>query len=635
MALLALAGIGAGLFGGVGCSAPDAPSGSSTTTTPAGPADPAATAVALPTCPSGQMARAGSTSCVPVGPIDAPEGFASSAPAWGFHAVLPAANTCLPTERAAIGSATCLPIDDCNAPFPPANAKVVVRAAGPAGPGVVTDLQAAMDAAAPGDTIAIDEGTYPGVVASQDLNLVGRCAAKVIFQAKAADDRGVGVDAGHKLGVRSISFHGFGFGVWAGSNGTTVTLESSIFTGSGAAAWITSGATLNVRNTLVDGTSAAGSMADGFIIARGGHATVSDTELRSVHVALDVFGMGSQATATRVVASERSLEDSSLFIASEGAAVDVDHTRIEASDKFLGVVEAIDQRDPGAHTPATMHVSSSELVRTHPTDAAGFDITGGSTFELTDSTLAYRARIAISAEEASNVSLVRSVIRPVSADDYKTVAVGSGLVINDGVHLSLASSAILGAAQSAVLASKGCQIKMADSLIADTFEFARKDLRTRIGTGQAISLSGNAVLDMTNSTLENNAGVSIWMGPEGSSVKLARSAVLSTQSADTANALAGLVALSGTLEITDSLFHGIPDTALVLDQATGLVAGTVISQGSVGFRLPGSTTLVDTADDTQQPNDGEVLSRKNVLVDVATAQATDALALGTCRCSTR
>jgi hypothetical protein len=103
-------------------------------------------------------------------------------------------------------------------------------------------------------------------------------------------------------------------------------------------------------------------------------------------------------------------------------------------------------------------------------------------------------------------------------------------------------------------------------------------------------------------------------------VALARSAVLSTQSAETANAMAGLVALSGTLEITDSLFHGIPDTALVLDQATGLVAGTVISQGNVGFRLPGSTTLVDTADDTQQP---------------ASAQVTDALALGTGRCSSR
>jgi hypothetical protein len=109
--------------------------------------------------------------------------------------------------------------------------------------------------------------------------------------------------------------------------------------------------------------------------------------------------------------------------------------------------------------------------------------------------------------------------------------------------------------------------------------------------------------------------------------------VLNTQAAGASNAMAGLVALSGTLEITDSLFHGIPDTALVLEKATGLVTGTVLSQGNVGFRLPGATTLVDTADDTQQPNDGEVLSRKNVLVDIASAQITDALALGDCRCS--
>ena len=42
-------------------------------------------------------------------------------------------------------------------------------------------------------------------------------------------------------------------------------------------------------------------------------------------------------------------------------------------------------------------------------------------------------------------------------------------------------------------------------IIRDTWECERKDFRKRIGTGQAIALSGNAVLDMTGSTLENYA----------------------------------------------------------------------------------------------------------------------------------
>ena len=624
--LFALALVGCAGLAGAGCGSSDegGPITTPTANDPGTTPDP----VAVPTCGVGQMARAGSTTCIAVGPA-VPEGFEAAADgAWGFRAIV-SPKPCLGLERAAIGSRTCTPIDDCNAPFPPANAKLVVSATG-------LTLAAALALAGDGDTIAIDEGTYPSVVIDRDVNLVGRCASKVILQAAGtAKENGIGVDGGHKISVKSITFHGFEFGIWAGGAGTSAKVESSIFENGGAAAWIIAGATLDFRTSLV--TSAGTTrdkLVDGILVARGGKATVTDSEFRYLHVALDAFGVGSQLTASRLVVSERSPElQSPLVVASEGAKVDVDSSRFEAFDSYVGGAKALDDRNPKGNTAAKLRIERSELIRTNPTDAAGFDVSGGSTLEIVDSTLAYRARIAVSAEEASNVSLVRSVVRPVSKDDAKNRVVGAAFVVNDGVHLSLEGSAIVGSAQSAILASKGCRLGITGSLIADTWEYTRKDFSKRFASGQAISLSGNATLELTDSTLANNAGISLWMGAENSRVRMERSAVLTTGMAGDSTAVAGLYALSGTLEITDSLFHGTPDTAMSLSGVTGVVTRTVFSKSDVGIRVVAGSILVEDKDEARVPEEGEILTRSNVLVDIATPESADELPLGDCRCT--
>jgi hypothetical protein len=269
-------------------------------------------------------------------------------------------------------------------------------------------------------------------------------------------------------------------------------------------------------------------------------------------------------------------------------------------------------------------------VRTNPTEASGFDVFGASTLELTDTTLAYRARVAIAAEKAANVSVVRSIIRTVSKDDPKNRVSGAALVVNDGVHLSLDGSAVLGSSQSAILASRECQIKLTSSLVADTWEYTRKDLNKRFTSGQAISLSGNATLELTDSTLANNAGTSIWMGLEQSRVRIDRSAILATATGSTA--IAGVYALSGTLEMTDSVIHGIPDTAMSLSGVTGVISRTTLSKSATGLRVLGDSTVVEEADEARVPDPGQIVTRKNVLVDIATPEATEALPLGDCRC---
>jgi hypothetical protein len=452
----------------------------------------------------------------------------------------------------------------------------------------------------------------------------------VIFEAADPSENAIGVDGPQKVSIRSIGFRGFRFGIWAG-NGAVVSAASSTFTtADGAAAWVTNGASLELRGSLV--SSGLSHKVDGIIVARGSRAIITDTEFRNLHVALDVFGTGSRATASRIVASERTRELSALIVSSQGAVVEVDHSRLDAAEAYIGGVKASDDRDTKKTAPATLRVSSSELIRSQPTDPSAFDVTEGSSLVLEDTTLAYRARIAISAIDASSVSLVRSVIRPVSSVDARNFEVGAGIVINDGARLSMESSAIVGSAQSAILASKECHIQVVSSLIRDTWEFERVDLRKRVGTGQAISLSGNAILEMKNSTLENNAGVSIWMGGEESTLRMERSAVLITETAAKSNAKAGVFALSGTVDISDSVFHGVPDTALALRGVTGLVSRTIISNSEVGFRVLGESRLVDAQDEARRPDSGEVLLRGNVLVELGAPQVDEEITLGTCRC---
>ena len=259
--------------------------------------------VTLPTCGAGRMARVGSGTCTGVGPTAIPEGFEPAADdAWGFRAIVPP-QPCLGLERAAIGSRDCKAIDDCSAPFPPADAKLVVAAGG-------LTLPAALSIAGDGDTIALDEGTYASIVVDRDVKLIGRCAAKVMFKASGAGkENGIAVDGGHSVSVKSVTFHGFEFGVWAGGSGTTADVESSVFENGGAAAWVIAGAKLDFRTSLVTSAGTTRNvLVDGILVARGGQATVVDSEFRYVHVALDAFGIGTHLTASRLVVNERSPE---------------------------------------------------------------------------------------------------------------------------------------------------------------------------------------------------------------------------------------------------------------------------------------------------------------------------------------
>lgn len=143
--------------------------------------------IAAARCDAGTMPRLGQADCAPVGWLTCTLGFARDDGGWGCDAVVPTLQrdggaACTGATRESLGAQSCVPVGDCSdAGFPPAAATVFVDDSF-----AVVDathfrtISAAMTAAAPGATIAIESGLYREALApNRPLNLVGRCPATV------------------------------------------------------------------------------------------------------------------------------------------------------------------------------------------------------------------------------------------------------------------------------------------------------------------------------------------------------------------------------------------------------------------------------------------------------------------------
>jgi hypothetical protein len=602
------------------CGSPDGDRRTNETT----PAEPAPSGpVELPTCGVGKMISnaTGGAECVDVGPSEVPGGFERVKDVWGFKAIN-GWGGCPLRFYSAIGRRDCEGIDlPCSADFAPPGATVVHGQA---------ELLAALAARRSGATIALAEGTYAPIVIDHDVKLVGQCPEKTVLRGTGGKSHAIEIRGSHSVSIRSLSIREAGFALWA-SDGAAIEVTRSLLSNNECGAWIERGAKLDFRHSLVEAGDVK--MGDGIIVARGGHAALENMEFRDMHVALQVFGAGSTAKGSSLVMKDRSPEPlSALVVAAHGGDIDIDRSLIFAEKTFIGGARGGDPREDGV-LPAHLRVTSSEVLRVHPTDAGGFDVSDGSRLELVNDTFETRARVAVSAEKGAKVSVERTVIRPVLPTDTADWGVGAGFIINDDVQLDLDRTAIMGVVQSAIMASRGCHVRVSGSLVQDVWEFERKDYGKRFGTGQAISLSGDAALELTDSTLLDNAGASIWMdrGNEAS-VKVERSVIAVTREPERSTATVGLLAWSGTVDLRDSLVHGMP-SSLAFGDATGAVFGTTLSRGDVGFRFLGQSRAAAAAQADQRPSDGEILTRGNVLVETATVQSEEALALGDCRCT--
>jgi hypothetical protein len=356
-------GLGPGVLGGCSAAGPTVSVTQETAPTQAPPPDPAAS----------------------VGPASCPDGFARDPDGGAACGAIVSATVCTGATRAALGSTACLPIGDCSAAFPD-------------GAKVVTDpstLAATLAAAAPGSTVALEAGTYPGIVIDKDLTLVGRCAERVIFAGTGAG-RGISVTKGHAV-LRGLSITGFQLGV-AVPKGAT--LDASQLHISKSQIDLDVNGTASLGESVIEGglaTDAAGVWA-----ASGAKVDLHDIETRDIISAVVALDTGTMVTAKRsVLGYSGATRLNFLVTATGGASLDIEESTLRtraAAIAFVGNDLSGKSVHPGsATTLAKLRFASSELSQ-HGfarTESAVIQVDAGGALALDQSSVLYDALLGV------------------------------------------------------------------------------------------------------------------------------------------------------------------------------------------------------------------------------------------------
>ncbi|HEX7665681.1 MAG TPA: right-handed parallel beta-helix repeat-containing protein [Polyangiaceae bacterium] len=411
--------------------------------------------LATDTCGPGTMPTIGNASCVPVGPTSCPAGFTTAANGFGCDTAIPE-TACTGATRDAVGSSTCVPVGDCNAAFPPSNATLFVDASYTAGQidaTHFTSVSAAMAVATSGAVIAIESGTYTDVIAPKvPVDVVGRCAEKVIFDAADTTKSAVQLDTAVKLGVSNMTFRNYHATIGATVGDLTVdsvVVEDSHFAGIVIGNKST---TAKITNTVVRGTRGASTDANvfGLYIGYGAQVTVTD----SAFVDNDYIGVGVSGDGTagaKLALTSSVVRDGHPFgsaggfgwgvYASDLVTVDVESSAI-VNNRGFGVLA--NSQKATTHY-ATVKLGGSVVRGTvmDPVAKQGMGIESNmSSLDLEGTTVADNEVVDVYAAGGGKTSIASSALLGTSNAD-PTVLGPLGLVVVDG-PATVNSTAIVG-----------------------------------------------------------------------------------------------------------------------------------------------------------------------------------------------
>lgn len=430
------------------------------------------------TCGAGTMASIGSTSCVQVGPTTCAAGFHPAAGGYGCDTDLPA-TACAGATRDAVGSTTCVPIGDCNAAFPPSNATLFVDAsftAGQVDATHFTSVSAALAVAQSGAVIAVESGTYSDVIApSVSVNVVGRCAERVIFAAADPAKTAVQEDKAVSLGVSNITFRNYHAAIGATAGQLTldsVVVESSHFAGIVVGNKST---TATISNVVVRGTRGAATDANAFglYIGYGAQVTVTDSAfVDNDYIGAGISGDGGPGASLRLSTSV--VRDGHPFgsgggygwglYASDQVTLDVESSAI-VDNRGFGILA---NSQKATTRFATVKVAGSVVRGTvlDPVAGQGMGIESNkSTLDLEQSTLSDNEQVDLYAAGGGTTTIAQSAL--LGTSDPDPAALGPlGLVVVDG-PLSMNSTAIVGTRAGAEIEGASAT-EIHRSLVADT-----------------------------------------------------------------------------------------------------------------------------------------------------------------------
>ncbi len=266
--------------------------------------------VATDACAPGTRPKIGSTKCEPVGwTTSCPLGM--KADGWGC--VDARVEPCTGDMRESASSARCVSVGNCDALFPPAGA-IVVNAAFTDGQLDATHhrtINAAIAAAAPGATIAIEAGTYAeDVRIDKSVTLEGKCPGEVKITPASSSEPGILVEKkAADVVIRGVTVsgpHAGGIDVYDGSQAT---IEEVVVEGAKLWGIIVDASSATIKRSKVTGTllgpdSSGRDVKGGWGIAAGGSSvSIDDVNVVGGSSALFAGTTDTQMSVSRLVAS--------------------------------------------------------------------------------------------------------------------------------------------------------------------------------------------------------------------------------------------------------------------------------------------------------------------------------------------
>lgn len=432
--------------------------------------------------------------CAPVGPADpAPESanaFTRSVDGWGISAKV--GQACTGDSMALIGEPECVPVHDCSAPFPPANAEVIVSTKS-TDPRAVATIEEALTKVSRGGVIAIDSGRWNSQSPKLDVTLVGRCARDTFVGN--GKNNALFVN-GANVTIRGVTLTSLASPI-AVSKGS-ITAENVIIrdfkVGIGTSG---AGAKATIRHSIIQGLGAK-EESMGALVARGSALVIESSELRDVSSGILTSDAKSRTELKRVVVSTASAAATSTGVnASAGGHVQVDESVIRSKGTRLVAVYddyGTDESPTAKASAGTMAIRSSvlEQIGAELKDVAAVDVKSlGADLELTDVTLRHQTPVGILVSEGAVRSTRLAILGEQAAAETR-----AGIMAVKGAKVEAESLAIPWAQGLGIAIGEGSDLDLRKSLIANVSD--------RGDGGQEAVLVTGASASIADSELANN-----------------------------------------------------------------------------------------------------------------------------------
>jgi len=404
------------------------------------------TPVIAAACDAGTSPRLGDAACHPTGWQACDAGFTPHDGGWGCDSVL--ATPCTGATREALGSSTCVPIGDCgDAGFPaPAATLFVDDSFAVVDATHFRTIGAAISAATPGATIAIESGTYAEALApNRGITLAGRCPALVRVVAPAT---GPALTLSAALDVR---------------------LENLTLTGGLLGIRAEAGARITARRVVIEGNRRSGVQA----VDSTTLVVLEDSVVRNTapDPATGTFGQG--------------------IAASFGAQLNLTDVSVEGN-RETGIF--LDRMN--THLDGRRVVVSGTLPRASTGRLGwGLGVQGGATVDLFEvAIVGNRATGVLVAQPGSRLSLTNAVIgRTLPGLDNASTPIAIEAAVQLGGNLQLTNTALAGSSQLALqVGGMTSAARITGGTIRDLSPQVQPARAVEVSTGASVTLSGVA-----------------------------------------------------------------------------------------------------------------------------------------------